>query len=56
MAQSAVEPVGNRPLARLPPEELERLLPHLGRVSFKLCEVIYEPVGGRRRALRGNRP
>ncbi|HEX7316298.1 MAG TPA: hypothetical protein VF297_20500 [Pyrinomonadaceae bacterium] len=46
MAGSAVEPVGNRLLARLPREELERLLPHLGRVSFKLGEVIYES-GGR---------
>ena len=46
MAESAVEPVGNRLLSRLPPEELERLLPHLGRVSFKLGEVIYES-GGR---------
>jgi CRP-like cAMP-binding protein len=46
MAESAVEAAGNRLLARLPPEELERLLPHLGRVSFKLGEVIYES-GGR---------
>jgi CRP-like cAMP-binding protein len=46
MAESAVEPVGNRLLARLPPEELERLLPHLGRVNFALGEVIYES-GGR---------
>jgi CRP-like cAMP-binding protein len=44
--ESAGEPVGNRLLARLPPEELERLLPHLGLVSFKLGEVIYES-GGR---------
>jgi DNA-binding response OmpR family regulator len=29
----------------LPPEEIERLLPHLGRVSFKLGEVIYESGG-----------
>ena len=46
MDESTVEPVGNRLLARLPPEELERLLPHLGRVSFSLGEVIYES-GGR---------
>src|ERR1044071_1450645 len=46
MAESAVAAAGNRLLARLPPEEMERLLPHLGRVSFKLGEVIYES-GGR---------
>jgi CRP-like cAMP-binding protein len=46
VAESTVEAAGNRLLARLPPEELERLLPHLGRVSFKLGEVIYES-GGR---------
>ena len=46
MSESAVEAAGNRLLSRLPPEELERLLPHLGRVSFKLGEVIYES-GGR---------
>ena len=45
MAESAFEPEVNRLLARLPPEELERLLPHLGRVSFKLGEVIYESGG-----------
>ena len=45
MAESAFEPEGNRLLARLPQEELERLLPHLGRVSFKLGEVIYESGG-----------
>ena len=40
MDKSAVEPVGNRLLARLPPEELEHLRPHLGPVSFALGEVI----------------
>jgi CRP-like cAMP-binding protein len=42
MAESMLEPEGNRLLARLPPEELERLMPHLERVSFTLGEVIYE--------------
>ena len=46
MAESTIEPAGNRLLGRLPPEELERLLPHLEQVSFKLGEVIYES-GGR---------
>ena len=46
MAESTVEAAGNRLLARLRPEEMERLLPHLGRISFKLGEVIYES-GGR---------
>ncbi|MFL6257837.1 MAG: Crp/Fnr family transcriptional regulator [Pyrinomonadaceae bacterium] len=46
MAEGTVEPLGNRLLARLPPEEIERLLPHLGHVSFALGEVIYES-GGR---------
>ena len=46
MAESTVETERNQLLARLPPEELERLLPHLGRVSFALGEVIYES-GGR---------
>src|SRR5215210_4191551 len=46
MAESTVDWAGNRLLARLPPEEMERLLPHLGRVSFALGEVIYES-GGR---------
>ena len=46
MAESRVEPTGNRLLARLPQEELERLRPHLGHVSFALGEVIYES-GGR---------
>src|SRR5215210_4380826 len=46
MAESRLEPEGNRLLARLPPEEYERLRPHLGRVSFALGEVIYES-GGR---------
>jgi CRP-like cAMP-binding protein len=46
VAESTVEAAGNRLLARLPPEDLERLLPHLRRISFKLGEVIYES-GGR---------
>jgi CRP-like cAMP-binding protein len=46
MAESTLETAGNRLLARLPPEEFERLRPHLSRVSFKLGEVIYES-GGR---------
>ena len=39
-------PAGNRLLAKLPPEEYDRLLPHLEPVSFALGEVIYES-GGR---------
>jgi CRP-like cAMP-binding protein len=46
MPQGTLGPEGNRLLASLPPEELERLLPHLGHVSFALGEVIYES-GGR---------
>jgi len=46
MAESRPELARNRLLARLPPEEFERLLPHLGRVTFSLGEVIYES-GGR---------
>jgi CRP-like cAMP-binding protein len=46
LSQSTLEPTGNRLLARLPQQELERLLPHLGHVSFALGEVIYES-GGR---------
>jgi CRP-like cAMP-binding protein len=46
MAESLVEPEGNRLLARLPPEEMERLLPHLEPVSLALGKVIYES-GGR---------
>ena len=46
MAESRLEPAGNRLLAKLPPEEYERLLPHLEHVSFALGEVIYES-GGR---------
>ena len=46
MAEIAAEAAGNRLLASLPPEESARLLPHLGRVSFALGEVIYES-GGR---------
>ena len=46
MVKNTVEPTENRLLARLPQEELERLRPHLGHVSFALGEVIYES-GGR---------
>ena len=46
MAESLVEPEGNRLLARLPPEEMERHLPHLEPVSLALGKVIYES-GGR---------
>jgi CRP-like cAMP-binding protein len=46
MAESTFEPTGNRLLARLPREELERLRPHLEHVSLALGEVIYES-GGR---------
>ena len=36
------EPVENRLLAALPPDEYERLLPSLQQVSFSLGEVVYE--------------
>ena len=39
-------PTKNRLLAMLPREEYERILPHLGHVSFALGEVVYES-GGR---------
>jgi CRP-like cAMP-binding protein len=39
------DPTQNRLLAALPQEEYERLLPHLGHVSFKLGEVVYESGG-----------
>ena len=45
MPQNTLEPIGNRLLARLHQEELERLLPHLEQVSFTLGEVIYESGG-----------
>ncbi|MDQ1610493.1 MAG: hypothetical protein QOG00_424 [Pyrinomonadaceae bacterium] len=45
MSQTALEPTANRLLARLPGEEMERLLPHLEQVSFTLGEVIYESGG-----------
>jgi len=35
----------NRLLATLPPEEFERILPHLETVSFSLGEVVYESGG-----------
>jgi CRP-like cAMP-binding protein len=50
MSQTALEPTGNRLLACLPQEQLERLLPHLEHVSFALGEVIYES-GGKQRYI-----
>ena len=38
-------PTKNRLLAALPREEQERIVPHLGRVTFKLGEVVYESGG-----------
>jgi len=37
-----IEPVKNRLLAALPPDEYERVLPQLQPVSFALGEVVYE--------------
>jgi CRP-like cAMP-binding protein len=39
------DPKKNSLLAALPREEYERILPHLGHVSFKLGEVVYESGG-----------
>jgi CRP-like cAMP-binding protein len=39
------DPTKNRLLAALPPEEYETILPHLGHVSFKLGQVVYESGG-----------
>ena len=39
------DPRKNRLLAALPHAEYERVLPHLGHVSFKLGEVVYESGG-----------
>jgi CRP-like cAMP-binding protein len=39
------QPPGNKLLAKLPPEEYERIRPHLGHISFALGEVIYESGG-----------
>src|SRR5687767_3974495 len=36
------EPAENRLLAALPPDEYERMRPHLRPVSFSLGEVVYE--------------
>jgi CRP-like cAMP-binding protein len=41
----ASAPMKNRLLATLPPEEFERILPHLETVSFSLGEVVYESGG-----------
>jgi CRP-like cAMP-binding protein len=38
-------PTKNRLLAVIPREEYERILPHLGHVSFSLGEVVYESGG-----------
>jgi len=42
MATSLNERVENRLLASLPPDEYQRLQPHLRKVSFSLGEVVYE--------------
>ncbi|HEX7312637.1 MAG TPA: Crp/Fnr family transcriptional regulator [Pyrinomonadaceae bacterium] len=42
---STSDPTKNRLLAALPREEYERIIPHLGHVSFKLGEVVYESGG-----------
>ena len=42
MATSLNERVENRLLASLPPDEYQRLRPHLRKVSFSLGEVVYE--------------
>jgi CRP-like cAMP-binding protein len=39
------DPTRNRLLAALPREEYDLILPHLGRASFKLGEVVYESGG-----------
>jgi CRP-like cAMP-binding protein len=44
-SEDKFDPTKNRLLAALPREEYERVLPHLGRVSFKLGEVVYESGG-----------
>jgi CRP-like cAMP-binding protein len=41
----APAPLKNHLLAALPPGEYERILPHLGHVSFSLGEVVYESGG-----------
>jgi CRP-like cAMP-binding protein len=45
MSQTALEPTGNRLLARLPEDEFERLRPHLEPLALALGEVIYESGG-----------
>jgi CRP-like cAMP-binding protein len=42
MASTLNERVENRLLASLPPDEYQRLRPHLRKVSFSLGEVVYE--------------
>ncbi len=45
MSTVAHQQAGSRLLALLPREEYERILPHLGHVSFSLGEVVYESGG-----------
>lgn len=40
---SSRNPVGNNLIAALPPQEYERLLPHLEPVSLSIKQVLYEP-------------
>lgn len=42
---NARQPTGSRLLASLPRAEYERLLPHMGQVSFSLGQVVYESGG-----------
>src|ERR1041385_6076606 len=42
MSSTLNEPVANRLLASLPPDEYERLRPNLREASFSLGEVVYE--------------
>jgi CRP-like cAMP-binding protein len=41
-SKNTSDPTRNRLLAALPREEYELILPHLGHVSFRLGEVVYE--------------
>jgi len=41
-----VPPSQNRLLAALPPDELERLLPHFERVPLLFKETLFEPGSG----------
>lgn len=42
-SQSPRNPIGNRLLAALPPEEYKRLLPHMETVPLALKQVLYVP-------------